>query len=114
MNDTTVIILDSLPKISLNEWYAGKHWSKRKQLKDTYKWIVKSQYKGVFSKNNKYRVHYHFYFKTRPLDALNCSAMIKIIEDIIFEDDKWDIIEIGGIKSRKSDIEFIKIIIETL
>ena len=103
------IILKDLPKISLNEWYAGKHWSERKKIKDQYKLIVKNQFKDVLSKDKKYHVHYHFYFKSKPLDASNCVAMLKLIEDVIFEDDKHDIIEMISIKSSKSSNEFVKI-----
>ena len=103
------IILKDLPKISLNEWYSGKHWSKRKEIKDVYKLIVKSQFKSVLSKDKKYHVHYHFYFKSKPLDASNCVAMLKLIEDIIFENDKHDIIEMISIKSSKFNSEFVKI-----
>jgi hypothetical protein len=41
------IILKDLPKISLNKWYAGMHWTKRKKIKDNYTLIVKSQFKDV-------------------------------------------------------------------
>ena len=30
------ITLKDLPKISLNEWYAGKHWTERSDLKKSY------------------------------------------------------------------------------
>lgn len=108
------IILTGLPKISLNAWYSGDHWSKRKKIKDEYHWIVKSQFKRILPKINKYRVSYTFEFKTKPLDASNCIAMVKMIEDIIFEDDKWDIIEIGKIKSTKSKTDKVVITIETI
>ena len=91
-----------LPKISLNEWYAGKHWSKRVKIKNRYKFLVKSQFKGVFRKDNTYEVSYTFNFKTRPLDASNCVAMVKMIEDIIFEDDSYKIVHKISIRSRKS------------
>lgn len=106
------ITLRNLPKISLNEWYAGKHWTKRKAIKDTYKLIVKSKFKHVFSKDKTYQVEYDFYFKKRPLDASNCIAMVKMIEDIIFEDDKWNIVESIKVSSRKTkneDVVFINV-----
>jgi hypothetical protein len=95
------ITLKNLPKISLNEWYAGKHWTKRKQLKDAYKLIVKSQFKDVLSKEGQYEVDYMFCFKSRPLDASNCVAMVKLIEDIMFEDDKYNIVLSITISSMK-------------
>ena len=106
------IILRDLPKISLNEWYAGNHWTKRKQIKDTYLWLIKSQFKGLFKKVDKYIVSYEFCFKTRPIDATNTIAMVKMIEDIIFEDDKWDIITQITISSQKCKEEFVKITID--
>jgi hypothetical protein len=105
------LILKDLPKISLNEWYSGNHWTKRKQIKDTYKLIVKSQFKYVFPKDKQYRVEYQFNFVSRPLDASNTIAMVKMIEDIIFEDDKWDIVKEITISSKKNKHEFVKIII---
>lgn len=86
----------------MNKWYASQHWSIRKNMKDNYKLIVKGQFKEVFSKLNKYRVDYTFCFKSRPLDASNCVAMLKLIEDIIFEDDSPKIITEITIKSRKA------------
>ncbi len=103
------IKLYNLPKISLNNWYSGAHWSKRKKIKDNYKLLIKSQYKPVFSKLQTYEVEYTFYFKTRPLDASNCVAMVKLIEDVLFEDDKYNIVTSLKIKSIKSKEEYVKI-----
>ena len=96
-----VIILSDLPKISLNKWYAGMHWTKRKQIKDAYTLIVKSQFKDVLPASNSYDTEYHFTFKSRPLDASNCVAMVKMIEDIIFENDGYKIIKSILITSEK-------------
>ena len=101
------IKLVGLPKISLNEWYAGNHWTKRKSIKDKYYWIIKSQFKDVLSKSERYHVSYSFYFKTKPLDASNCIAMVKMIEDIIFEDDNYKIIKSITIESHKSEQECV-------
>ena len=105
------IELKDLPKVSLNQWYSGKHWSVRQKTKNIYKYAVKAQCKRVFSKDESYIVYYDFTFKKNPLDASNCVAMLKLIEDIIFEDDKHDIIELGGIRSSKGteDVVIIKI-----
>jgi len=108
------MIIKDLPKISLNEWYSGTHWTKRKKIKDAYKYIIKSQHKGQFLKSNKYEVEYTFYFKSRPLDASNCVAMVKMIEDVLFEDDKWDIVESITMKSRKVKEEYVEINIKEL
>ena len=108
------IKLYDLPKLSLNKWYAGVHWTKRKKIKDTYKLIIDNQYKEVLSKENKYVVEYVFNFKSRPLDASNCVAMAKLIEDVIFEDDKWNIVTSINIKSVKSDTEYVCINVKIL
>lgn len=108
------IILRKLTKISLNKWYAGVHWSERNRIKNEYKIIIKSQYKNVFPKNKKYFVEYDFFFKNKPLDASNCVAMVKLIEDIIFEDDKFDIIIGIKISSRKNKDERVEIGVKEL
>lgn len=101
------ITLKNLPKISLNKWYASEHWTKRKRIKDEYKLLVKSQFKHVFSKDGQYRVEYMFCFKNRPLDASNCIAMVKMIEDIIFEDDKYDIVLKLSLSSKKGLSDYV-------
>ena len=103
------IILNDLTKISLNLFYSGVHWSKRKKLKDRYKLLIKSQFKQVLSKDKTYEVYYTFNFKTRPLDASNCVAMVKLIEDIIFEDDNYKIVTSLNIKSRKANFDSVEI-----
>ena len=106
------IILKDLPKVSLNQWYSSKHWTHRQKTKKIYTLIVKSQFKRIFSKENQYVVHYAFEFEKNSLDASNCIAMVKMIEDIIFEDDKWDIIDIGSITSRKGKENKVTIKVE--
>ncbi len=95
------IELYDLPKVSLNQWYSGTHWSKRKKLKDTYIILVRSQTNHRFSKENKYKVDYHFTFTNNPLDASNCVAMVKMIEDILFESDGYKIVREISISSNK-------------
>lgn len=106
-----IITIKDLPKHSLNEIYAGKHWTKRTKDKKNYKLIVKSQFKDVLSKGKVYKVSYDFRFKNKPLDTSNCVYMLKMIEDIIFEDDTYKIIPELNIKSSKGeeDILYIKI-----
>lgn len=104
------ITLRGLPKISLNDWYAGRHWSERKKLKDSYTWIIKSQFKTVFPVG-EYEVQYDFTFKSNPLDASNCIAMTKMCEDIIFKNDKWDIIQKLSITSKKGKEDLLIITI---
>ncbi len=105
------IILYNLPKISLNEWYSGSHWSKRTKIKDDYIFIIKSQFKQILPKSKKYTVFYNFLFDSKPLDASNCVAMVKLIEDIIFENDGYNIITGIHIKSEKSPTkkDYVKI-----
>ena len=109
-----IIKLYDLPKISLNKWYAGMHWTKRKQIKDNYTVIVKSQCSEVFSKDKMYSVDYKFYFKSRPLDASNCTAMVKMIEDIIFEDDTYKIVRELKISSDKGYNDLVEIKIKEI
>lgn len=103
-----------MPKISLNQWYSGEHWSKRKHIKDKYYWIIKSQFKAVFPPSNIYEVEYRFLFKTKPLDASNCIAMVKMIEDILFENDEYRIIKRITITSEKSAINSVFVNIKIL
>jgi hypothetical protein len=111
---TREIILKDLPKHSLNKIYSGVHWTKRKKDKDTYKIIIKSQFKEVLSKEFSYRVSYEFNFKRNALDTSNTVYMLKMIEDIIFENDTYKIIPELNIKSQKAKEDFIKITIEQL
>jgi len=112
LNQSIKITLNDLPKISLNEWYSGVHWSKRKAIKDKYYWTIKSQFNDVLRKDKVYKVSYSFYFKLKPLDASNTIAMVKMIEDIIFEDDNYKIIEQITISSQKGakDVVYIEIV----
>lgn len=103
------IILKDLPKVSLNVWYSSKHWSFRKKLKDNYTLIVKSQFKEVLPASNSYDTEYHFTFKSRPLDASNCVAMVKMIEDIIFESDGYKVIKSILITSTKGAEDMVEI-----
>lgn len=103
------IILKDLPKISLNKWYAGMHWTKRKKIKDEYTLLVKSQFNKILSKTNTYNTEYHFTFKSRALDASNCVAMVKMIEDIIFENDSYKVVKSILITSSKGLDDSVKI-----
>jgi len=103
------IILKDLPKVSLNVWYSSKHWSFRKKLKDNYTLIVKSQFKEALPASESYNTEYHFTFKSRPLDASNCVAMVKMIEDIIFESDGYKVIKSILITSTKGADDMVEI-----
>ena len=103
------IILKDLPKISLNKWYSGMHWTKRKKIKDNYTLIVKNQFNKTLPKTNTYNTEYHFTFKSRALDASNCVAMVKMIEDIIFENDSYKVVKSILITSNKGLEDSVKI-----
>jgi hypothetical protein len=100
-----------MSKISLNQWYAGSFWANRKKIKDDYYWLIKSQCKKVFPKDRKYDVEYEFGFKSRPLDTSNTIAMVKMIEDVIFESDSYKIVKNITMSSNKSDTNYVKITI---
>lgn len=110
----TTILITGLPKISLNEWYSGKHFSYRVKMKGIYKMMVKGQCKYKFDKKAKYSVSYNFGFVKNPLDATNCAAMAKLIEDIIFQSDKWDIVRSVTLSSTKHIKDEVMIIVEKI
>ncbi|KQC33981.1 hypothetical protein AAU57_12055 [Nonlabens sp. YIK11] len=97
----TEITLIDLHKHSLNEIYAGKSWHARKKDKDTYALLIKSQVKEVFTKDAVYEVDYKFYYKSRPLDCSNVVYSLKMIEDVLFEDDSNKIVRKLSITSEK-------------
>lgn len=101
------ITLYNLPKHSLNEIYAGKHWRVRKKQKDKYTLIVKNQFKHVFSKLKQYSVSYEFQYQNKPLDVSNTVYSLKMIEDIIFEDDSYKIVKELNIKSTKAKTDCV-------
>lgn len=109
-----IVILTGLPKISLNEWYAGTNWRKRKKIKDVYYWAVKSQFNRKFPRDKRYRASYSFEFASHPLDASNCVAMLKMIEDTIFETDGFKVVKELKITSKKGKIDKIIIDIEEI
>jgi len=100
-----MIRIENLPKISLNKWYAGTHWTARKKIKDAYKKLIKHKVE-----DGEYDVEYTFYFKSRPLDATNTIAMAKMIEDIIFKNDSYKKIKSVTLKSRKSKNDYVEIV----
>lgn len=100
--------ITGLPKISLNEWYAGKHWTQRKKVKDVYSKIL-NQFDEY--KDGPYFVEYVFEFSKKPLDCSNCVAMLKMIEDCLFPNDSYKIVQKISIESRKGkdDCVFVEI-----
>lgn len=71
-------------KVSTNKIYAGEHWNKRKQLKDSLI-SVAGYFCRPVQKVESYPVEisYRFIFGTRALDTLNCAYMAKCFEDAI-------------------------------
>ena len=110
----TEVIIKGIEKNSLNVIYAGRHWTKRKKDKDKCKLIVRSQFKKWFSKQNQYKVSYTFFFKTKPLDASNTVYMLKMIEDVIFESDGYNVVTEIKIKSKKATEDYVKITVKEL
>ena len=113
-NKVHVIYFNGLTKLTLNKWYASSHWSERSRIKKDYKWLVKRQFRDKFPKDRKYKVRYDFEFRVRPLDASNVIAMVKLIEDIIFEDDKWDIVTELTTSSKKGKEDRLKVTVEEI
>jgi len=104
-----IIVFTGLPKISLNEWYAGKHWSERVEWKNTYKLMIRNKYKGLITFPAD--VEYQFEFKNNPLDCSNCVAMVKMIEDVIFEKDSPKFVRSVKVRSKKGTQDKVNIII---
>lgn len=92
-------VFHDLPKISLNEWYAGSHWSVRKKLKDKYKALVYKETK--YKETKPCECEYIFEFVSHPLDCTNCVAMAKMIEDIILPKDDISIVKSVKLTSLK-------------
>jgi len=103
-----VLQYSDLPKVSLNQWYSGKFWKERQKLKNAYGLLLRRD-RHKFKKTATYDVEYEFEFKGRALDASNCGAMAKLIEDVIFEDDKHDIVRSVKYSSRKGTRDFVTV-----
>lgn len=80
---------------SLNTWYAGCHWTKRKKIADIWHTKIKNIASKLIPIKSPVELSMHFQFgKSRLVyDASNCSAAFKLIEDglvkagIILSDD---------------------------
>ena len=111
------IVLNGLPKVSLNRWYSSSHWSQRTKLKNDYKLLIRSQLGRnfvPFTKDAEYETEYNFYFRIKPHDCTNNVAMVKLIEDVIFEDDAYSIIKSVKITSEKAKRDYVEIKINQL
>jgi hypothetical protein len=58
-----------------------------------------------------YEVDYNFGFSKRPLDASNAIAMVKMIEDVLFESDSYKTVKRISISSNKSKEDYVHIIV---
>lgn len=92
-------VFTDLPKLSLNEWYSSKHWTKRQAAKTTYHLLLKTRVQQI---DYPCTTAYFFEFKTHALDQTNCVAMVKMIEDCIFPNDGPKIVKDLYVKSFKS------------
>ena len=104
-----VVLTFELPKISLNDWYTGEHWTKRKKIKDDYAWLVKAATNRKFTEPCS--VNYLFEFKRNALDCSNCVAMVKMLEDCLFPKDGIKVVKKISIESRKSTKELVTVTI---
>jgi hypothetical protein len=105
-----VTILEfELPKISLNEWYAGTHWTKRTKIKDTYRLLIAAKTHQTFTA--PCHVEYRFTFRSRPLDCSNAVAMVKMIEDCIFPDDSYKVVRSIKISSDKGKQDGVTVVV---
>lgn len=112
---TDELLLELPKKVSLNDYYAGSHWTKRKTIKDKYSKCLLT-YFGTYNEMFTYECEYDFYFANRPLDATNCAAMVKMIEDVLFTNDSYKIVKSVKITSQKSKNkkDYVEIRIKTL
>jgi hypothetical protein len=82
------MIAYSLPlrgiKFSTNKIYAGIHWTKRKEIKDSIHGYVLAFCRPVRQPESyPVEIRYNFFFGSRPLDTLNTAAMAKMLEDAL-------------------------------
>lgn len=80
------IIINNTKFISVNK-YNNLHWTKRKEYKDYLRLKLDKQinFKSI---NSGYDLHFLFQYTKRAYDTINYTAMIKIIEDRLFLQDK--------------------------
>jgi len=71
-------------KISTNKIYAGIHWTKRREAKDSVLGYATAFCRPV-QKVGSYpvEIRYRFLFRTRPLDTLNTALLAKMFEDAL-------------------------------
>ena len=73
------IVIEWEGHISLNQWYASKHWSYRKKQKDHWHELFKTklnEYDKTLFKKYKFKLYYN-----SRLDPSNTITMVKLLED---------------------------------
>ena len=110
--ELTRLVFKDLPKISLNEWYAGTHWKQRTKIKNSYKLWIESMYKKKF--RDPCKVDYLFEFEKHALDPTNCVAMVKLIEDVLFPVDSGKIIKGFFVSSDRGTENKVTVIIRLI
>ena len=69
-------------KFSTNKFYAGMHWTKRKEIKDSILSITRGFCRPIKKvKSYPVQIGYRFVFTSRALDTLNTAVMAKMFED---------------------------------
>lgn len=73
------IILEKERPISLNQYYAGMHWSKRSEEAKRVHYLMMSKIqRGVTFFKNPVEIEVTCYFKSNPMDADNIVAKLYI------------------------------------
>lgn len=112
-----VLEVDIPKKLSTNSIYAGIHWSERKKHKDLFLWSMIGMKKLNYV--NKCELEFDFEFKGKPLDASNCSYLVKLCEDClvhykIIPDDNYNIVKSIKMTSNKGKQDKVKITIKEI
>lgn len=76
-----LIVLPNERPVSLNQWYSGQHWTKRKREATRVHSLVRAQLDGYRTFTRPVCITVTAYFKSRPQDASNIVA--KIYEDAL-------------------------------
>lgn len=81
--DSLSITLPIYWKISSNDIYSGKHWTKRNTLKNNYRQAYVLSLKTLKNDFESVDIQIDYFFKKNALDSDNCSYMTKLIIDCI-------------------------------
>ena len=102
-----------LPKMSLNKLYESRHWRHRKKMKDLYSLILMKHYHCIDC-TKQYDVDYEFFFESQPLDSSNTAAMIKMIEDVLFEKDGYKVVRRISTISNRGTKDLVRVTVKEL